>query len=235
MERMLGWGFSLFNSLATSRHRLGSPAILRQPGLCDGQLLPGLSARHSLLFRQTDLLLTIHNFYSTLLTTLDLSRNEFIGEIGAQALSELRNLTTLLLRQAQLGDGGAKALGSLTNLRTLVLANNNLGDAGAQALSGLTNLTTLDLAKNNLGDMGAKALGSLTNLTMLVLSKTEVSDLSPFKILFEKGIPPKWETGEIWEEGIYVGDCPLIHPPPEVVKQGLESVLNYFREIEVQG
>ncbi|WNM61475.1 leucine-rich repeat domain-containing protein [Candidatus Nitrospira neomarina] len=192
------------------------------------------------------------------LTTLVLRQNQ-LGDAGAKALGSLMNLTTLNLGHNQLGDAGVKALESLTNLTTLDLAGNNLGDAGAQALNGLINLTTLDLANNNLGDMGAKALGSLanlttlnlehnqlgdagaqalgqlTNLTTLGLSKTEVTDLSPFKLLFEKGISAKCETGTIWEDGIFVKDCPLIHPPPEVVQQGHEAVLNYFREIEGQG
>ena len=29
--------------------------------------------------------------------------------------------------------------------------------------------------------------------------------------------------------------CPLVHPSPEVIQQGHEAVLNYFREIEAQG
>jgi small GTP-binding protein len=43
-----------------------------------------------------------------------------------------------------------------------------------------------------------------------------------------------------WEEygsgnAIHVYNCPLIHPPPEIVKQGQAAVLNYLREIEAQG
>ena len=29
--------------------------------------------------------------------------------------------------------------------------------------------------------------------------------------------------------GIYVEDCPLTNPPPEIVKQGNDAILNYFR------
>ena len=39
-----------------------------------------------------------------------------------------------------------------------------------------------------------------------------------------------------WEgDGIYVEACPLTNPPAEVVQQGNEAILNYFREKEVQG
>ena len=36
-------------------------------------------------------------------------------------------------------------------------------------------------------------------------------------------------------DGIYVEDCPLTNPPPEIVKQGNDAILNYFREREVAG
>jgi len=32
-----------------------------------------------------------------------------------------------------------------------------------------------------------------------------------------------------------VEDCPLRHPSPEIVQEGPEAVLNYFREIQAQG
>ncbi len=35
--------------------------------------------------------------------------------------------------------------------------------------------------------------------------------------------------------GIYVEDCPLTNPPPEIVNQGNEAILNYFRERELGG
>jgi hypothetical protein len=43
-------------------------------------------------------------------------------------------------------------------------------------------------------------------------------------------VPVKWNSK--WPEGrgIYVEDCPLIVPPPEIVKQGNEAILNYFAE-----
>ena len=34
---------------------------------------------------------------------------------------------------------------------------------------------------------------------------------------------------------MFVKDCPLIHPPPEVIQQGHGAVLNYFREVKAQG
>ncbi|MGE0477901.1 MAG: COR domain-containing protein [Nitrospirales bacterium] len=168
------------------------------------------------------------------LTTLDLT-SDHIGDAGATALRQLTNLMTLHLGGNDIGDVGARALGQLRQLTTLDLWSNQIGDAGATALGQLTNLTTLHLGGSDIGDVGARALGQLTKLRTLNLSKTELTDLSPFRVLMEKGIPPKWETGNLWKKGIFVKDCPLIHPRPEVVKQGLEAVINYFTEIEKQG
>ena len=43
----------------------------------------------------------------------------------------------------------------------------------------------------------------------------------------------KWEEYGGRELNVY--GCPLVHPPPEIVQQGQEAVLNYLREIEAQG
>ncbi|HBP89205.1 MAG TPA: hypothetical protein DD706_16075 [Nitrospiraceae bacterium] len=190
------------------------------------------------------------------LTRLELGWNQ-IGDAGVKHLAGLTNLTTLELGRNQIGDAGVKHLAGLSNLTTLELWSNEIGEAGVQYLAGLTNLTTLELEDNEIGDAGVKHLAGLTNLRKLGLkendladlsplsnlgslvnlnvSKTKVSDLIPLKRLFEKGIPAKWEVGNNWEDGIFVKGCPLIHPPPEVVQQGHEAVLNYFLEIEEQG
>ena len=41
----------------------------------------------------------------------------------------------------------------------------------------------------------------------------------------------KWDSSLLGEgDGIYVEDCPLTNPPPEIVQQGNEAILNYFAE-----
>jgi len=52
--------------------------------------------------------------------------------------------------------------------------------------------------------------------------------------LIKKGIPVNWENSNYSEE-IYVKDCPLVHPPVEIVQQGNEAILRYFKKIEEQG
>ncbi len=191
----------------------------------------------------------------TQLTSLNLRDNQ-IGAEGAAALAALTQLTTLELGGSQIGVEGAAALAALTQLTALDLGYNQIGDKGAAALAALTQLTSLNLTRNEIGDKGAAALAALTQLTTLDLSKnpvvetmpfatlkrlislnlkeTKVQDLSPLRPLLERGLEAKWaEHGS--RNGINVFDCPLIHPPPEIVQQGQEAVLNYLREIDVQG
>ncbi len=192
----------------------------------------------------------------TNLTSLELLGNG-IGKSGAKHLSVLSNLTSLNLGNNKIGDVGAKYLSVLSNLTSLVLWDNQIGDAGAKYLSVLSNLTSLDLSGNKIGDAGANHLISLanlgylglgrtaiTNLTpfsdlrflqSLVVTGTQVADLSPVKELIKKGIPARWDEEYSHSVGIFVKDCPLLHPSPEIMQQGPEAVLNYFQEIETQG
>ncbi len=198
------------------------------------------------------------------LMSLELSFNQ-IRDTGVMHLSGLVNLTSLVLSYNLIGDTGVKYLSSLVNLTSLKLMGNEIGDTGAKYLSSLVNLTSLDLSDNPLANQDAnnlqdtnslRHLVTLTNLARLFVRRTGitsiaplsdlpnlrlvdirdtlVSDLKPLRKLLERGIAAKWEDSE-WRDGIYVENCPLIHPPPEIVQQGHEAVLNYFREIDAQG
>ncbi len=172
----------------------------------------------------------------TNLTSLSLSRNQ-VGASGVQHLTALTNLTSLYLSGNQVGDSGAQHLTALTNLTSLYLSRNQVGDSGAQHLAALTNLTSLYLSGNQVGDSGAQHLAALTNLTSLGLANNKVSDLTPLRGLIENGLMVRWKKFR-WEkygDGLLVEDCPLTHPPVEVVKAGHDAVLNYFKEIDAQG
>jgi hypothetical protein len=191
----------------------------------------------------------------TQLTSLNMARNQ-IGDEGAAALAALTQLTSLNLGGNEIGAEGAAALAALTQLTSLNLWNNKIGDEGAAALAALTQLTSLNLWNNKIGYEGAAALAALTQLTRLELSMnsvvettpfatfrhltslnledTKVQDLSPLLPLLERGLEAKWE--KLYPgNGINVYNCPLIHPPPEIVKQGQAAVLNYLCEIQAQG
>ncbi|MCB2262487.1 MAG: hypothetical protein LGR52_06045 [Candidatus Thiosymbion ectosymbiont of Robbea hypermnestra] len=193
------------------------------------------------------------------LTSLHLSHNQ-VGEAGARAIAEnLRRLTSLDLSDNQVGDAGARAVAEhLGQLTSLDLSHNQVGEAGARAVAeNLGQLTSLNLSRNQVGDKVVAAIGrQLTGLVTLDLSEnkqvttvtplaqlplsilniaeTGVADLSPLKSQVLAGLPVKWETYGS-ERGIFVEDCPLTHPSPEIVRRGPEAVRNYFREIEAQG
>ena len=165
------------------------------------------------------------------LTTLDLSNNQ-LGDAGVAHLSQLTGLTALDLSNNQLGDEGAAHLSRMTGLTTLDLSNNQLGDEGGAHLSRVTGLTTLDLSSNELGVEGATHLSKLAGLTTLNLSGSEVVSLAPVRALLERGLRVSTKARG---HGLLLKNCPLVHPPPEVVEQGRRAVLNYFRELDKQG
>jgi Leucine-rich repeat (LRR) protein len=191
----------------------------------------------------------------TQLTSLNLGENE-IGNAGAASLATLTQLTSLGLRDNQISDAGAASLEALTQLTYLSLGENEIGDVGAASLAALTQLTSLNLGENEIGNAGAASLAALSQLTSLDISKnpildttpfatlsrlkilnlkgTKVQDLSPLRLLLERGLDAKWaEYGSV--NGINVYNCPLIHPPPEIIQQGQAAVLSYLREIDLQG
>ncbi len=194
----------------------------------------------------------------TQLTSLDLSNNQ-VGDMGAQAIARhLTQLTWLDLSNNQLSDAGAQVIAQhFTQITWLNLSSNQVGDTGAQAIAQhLTQLTWLGLSNTQVGDAGAQTivehltqltslrlrenenissverLSNLYNLEILDLSKTRISDLSPLRKLIIQGLPVSFES---YGTGVIVEGCPLVHPSLEVIKQGREAVLNYFREIEEQG
>ena len=191
----------------------------------------------------------------TQLTSLTLDRNR-ISAAGAASLVALTQLTSLKLGGNEIGDAGATSLAALTQLTSLGLRNNQIGDKGAVSLAALTQITSLDLGENEIGNAGAASLAALTRLTSLDISKnpildttpfaslsrlkflnlkgTKVQDLSPLRILLERGLEAVWaEYGYV--NGMNVYNCPLIHPPPEIVQQGPAAVLSYLSEIDMQG
>ncbi len=126
---------------------------------------------------------------------------------------------------------GATSLAALKQLTSLNLWGNRIGDAGAASLAALTQLTSLDLSNNPIADLSP--LVALKKLRWLYFTNTKVQDLAPLRPLVEAGL--KVTDNIFAREGINVYGCPLIHPPPEIIRQGHEAVLNYLREIEVQG
>jgi internalin A len=93
-------------------------------------------------------------------------------------------------------------------------------------LVALPALRMLDVSRTPVRDLSP--LAGLSALQTLDVSNTEVRNLSPLTSLLRRGLPVKWSS---WDRnGIYVKDCPLINPPPEIARQGNDAILNYFAE-----
>lgn len=144
-------------------------------------------------------------------------------------LEKVTSLTALAVSGTPVSD--LSPLATLVDLQWLQVADTPVSDLSS--LEKLTNLQTFGVSGTQVRDLSS--LEKLTNLQTLDVSDTQVRDLAPLLPLIEKSIPVKWDK-RWWEgSGIYVKDCPLSHPLPEIVQQGNEAILNYFRQIEEQG
>ena len=117
-------------------------------------------------------------------------------------------------------------LASLSALQILYAWDTQVVDLAP--LAGLSALRELTLNGTRLSKLGP--LAGLSALRWVNVPNTHVADLSPLIDLIRRGLPVKLGHGTTGDEGIYVQDCPLTNPPPEIVKQGNDAILNYFRE-----
>ena len=116
-------------------------------------------------------------------------------------------------------------LAGLSVLQTLFASDTQVSDL--TPLAGLSALQTLNVHNTQVSDLAP--LAGLSALQTLNVYDTQVSDLSPLIALIRRGCPVKWVEVR-GDKGIYVEGCPLTNPPPEIVKQGNEAILNYFAE-----
>ncbi len=154
-------------------------------------------------------------------------------------LATLTNLQQLDCNSTHVAD--LSPLTELTNLQQLFCFDTQVADLSP--LTALTNLQILHCSDTQVGDLSP--LTALTNLQQLDCSNIQISDLTPILPLIKKGIPVKWqdffehrnEDKTDWKERptILVKNCPLIHPPVEIAKQGNEAILRYFEDLETQG
>jgi hypothetical protein len=87
-------------------------------------------------------------------------------------------------------------------------------------------LQELFLSSTQVSDLSP--LSGLSALHELYLNSTQVSDLSPLRGMIERGC----EVSVKGYGAIIVENCPLTIPPLEIVDQGNEAILSYFRERE---
>lgn len=74
-------------------------------------------------------------------------------------------------------------------------------------------------------------LSGAPSLQTLNLHANAVSDISSLRHLLDN-VKFKWQKSG---DGVLLEDCNLSIPPPEIVKEGNENIINYFREQDIQG
>jgi len=126
-------------------------------------------------------------------------------------------------------------LKSLHSLQNLFISNTSVQDL--TPLRFLPNLRHLRASRTKIKDLSP--LQYIEQLRYINISYTDVQDLTPLRHLFEKEGTIYWGQtfahGDPDEFSVYVEKCPLITPPMEVIRQGNDSIINYFREQETQG
>lgn len=101
------------------------------------------------------------------LNTFGVTGTYNLSSNAVYALAHNPNLKNLSFVRCWIGDAGAEVLSNDTKLETLNLDNNQLTDNGISYLSKLTNLTKLNLQENDFDDKAANEIAKLTKLTDL--------------------------------------------------------------------
>lgn len=177
---------------------------------------------------------------------LDLSENENLHTLSFGIA--LPSLEKLQLSNCQLKDLTLPA--GFEKLKNVEAEQNELtrfsisGNTPELTLMDLSNnkITTFELPRqlpkltilvlkggNQVSDIGF--LQGAPNLETLNLHGNAVTDINPLRHLLSK-ISFKWEDEG---NGVLLMDCPLSIPPPEIIKEGKEKIINYFQELDQQG
>jgi internalin A len=195
------------NSLSLSRNRISDISPLKH-----------LNQLNSLVLSDTGIsdispLKDLHQ-----LNSLSLSRNR-ISDISP--LKHLNQLNSLVLSDTGISD--ISPLKDLHQLNSLSLNSNQISDISP--LKALNQLNSLSLGSNNISDISP--LKHLHQLNSLHLSSNQISKLSAWITDFKMKI-----TLEEFGSGINLYENPLQIPPPEIIKQGKEVIIRFFKELE---
>jgi Leucine-rich repeat (LRR) protein len=156
------------------------------------------------------------------LQTLDISDTQVVD---LSPLSTLVGLQKLNISGTQVADLGP--LSGLAGLQKLNISRTQITDL--TALSGLMGLEELNVSRTQAVDLSP--LSKLAALKRLDVSNSRVADLAPLVALMHRSLQVRWSlVAYLTGDGVYVANCPLTNPPPELVAQGNIAILNYFAE-----
>ncbi len=113
------------------------------------------------------------------------------------------------------------ALTNLINLTGLYLSGNEIKEI-PPALTNLINLTSLDLGFNQIKEI-PPAITNLTNLTYLILDNNQIKEI------------PSALTNLINLTSLDLSGNPIEYPSLEIVDKGIESIRQFFYQVEKEG
>ncbi|MDZ8257319.1 COR domain-containing protein [Nostoc sp. ChiQUE01b] len=152
------------------------------------------------------------------LTTLKLSRNQLT--MLPDVIARLQQLTSLYLSGNQLTTL-PEAIARLQQLTSLFLSGNQLTTL-PEVIARLQQLTSLYLSYNQLTTL-PEAIARLQQLTSLFLSGNQLTTL------------PEAITRLQQLTFLDLDNNPIEKPPPEIVKQGIKAIRDYFRQLKAEG
>nr|WP_255679148.1 COR domain-containing protein [Methanosarcina sp. DH1] len=158
------------------------------------------------------------------LTQLNISSNQ-LSSLPPE-IAQLQNLTILFIHNNQLSSLPPE-IAQLQNLKELYISWNQLSSLPPE-IAQLKNFKEFYISNNQLSLLPPEIV-ELKNLTTLDISYNQLSSLPPE--ILELGIDIEWEDNSA-EKGIFLKGNPLENPPIEIVKQGREAVINYFKSLE---
>ncbi|MFN0176887.1 MAG: COR domain-containing protein [Saprospiraceae bacterium] len=123
------------------------------------------------------------------------------------------------------------SLSKLKNITDLYIYFTKVFDLSP--LKNLTTLEILDISNTDLSDL--TPLSQLRELRNLDISNTKVFDLTPVSFLLERGLRLFDSRQRFFTKGIFIQNCGIETPPPEIIWKGNEAILNFFHEKEQQG
>ncbi|MCG8332232.1 MAG: leucine-rich repeat domain-containing protein [Chitinophagales bacterium] len=152
---------------------------------------------------------------------LDLNSNEISNIRFLEYLTNLKNLDLSFNRIRDKCFLGSLKFLEILNLNSNQISNMRLGNK----------LQKLYLNANKISDISF--VEHLNDLRHLDIRSNKIKDLLPIKRLLEKGVPVKWTS--YGSNSINLHGNPIQNPPNEIIVQGKDAILAYFRQQEEQG
>lgn len=195
--------------------------IIQDFKLSDWNLLSQLTKLRTLKLNKNDIpsLEFLENL--PLLSKLEVNNNPIPN---IEPLKYVPELTHLVLTNIQTSDW--EPIGHLSLLNELDLSRNNIVNLGF--VKHLISLTRLDVSSNKISNIDS--LEGLKNLKALSLTTNDLSKLPRF--IFDLMLPISWDEFGLEGDALYLAENALEYPPIEILKQGYQSIFDWFDAVK---